>query len=245
MTLSDGMTAVEEGAFSLYRNLETLTIGKDIVSIAKRELNECRLLSSISVSDENPNFQSIDGVLFTNAEYFTLVQYPPHKQDTLYELPEKVIGISEGAFADCANLKTVKFCGKFNDYKDAEVVTGSSAFSAVVSSAFENDTFYGQPLAKDLTAEECPRETTAAAPSSAKANVGLIVGCACGTVVLFVLIAGAVWLRVSSNAKRESIELEEKVSQALNGTLSTVFFDENYVRRYKVSTSTRETQRHG
>ena len=61
---------------------------------------------------------------------------------------------------------------------------------------------------------------------------------------MFVLIAGAVWLRVSSNAKRESIELEEKVSQALNGTLSTVFFDENYVRRYKVSTSTRETQRH-
>ena len=62
--------------------------------------------------------------------------------------------------------------------------------------------------------------------------------------MLFVLIAGAVWLRVSSNAKRESIELEEKVSQALNGTLSTVFFDENYVRRYKVSTSTREKQRH-
>ena len=61
----------------------------------------------------------------------------------------------------------------------------------------------------------------------------MIVGCVCGVAVLAVLVVAAVWFRTSSAAKKKDIELE-KVSQALNGTLSTVFFDKSYVKKYKV-----------
>ena len=149
------------------------------------------------------------------------------KSDAEYEIPAKVVRISNGAFADCKNLETVKFCGELNDYASKEVVTGSSHFSVRVSSAFKDTNFFGQPTTTSLTEEECPRDAT-----SSKSNAGVIAGCVCGVAVLAVLVVAAVWFRMSSTAKKKDIELE-KVSQALNGTLSTVFFDKSYVKKYK------------
>jgi len=81
------------------------------------------------VSDNNPAYSSVDGVLF-NKDKTRLIQYPSSKLGESYEIPETVETIAfaafqyctklhkvlipegvkhikEGAFASCVNLRTV------------------------------------------------------------------------------------------------------------------------------------------
>ncbi|MBR4501704.1 MAG: leucine-rich repeat domain-containing protein [Clostridia bacterium] len=56
--------------------------------------------SGINVDINNNSFSSLDGVLFDKNQY-TLIQYPPLKEDIHYSIPDSVTSIGNGAFAFC------------------------------------------------------------------------------------------------------------------------------------------------
>jgi len=69
------------------------------------EFNRYSGLTSISVSDNNTAYSSVDGVLF-NKTQTTLLRYPRGKQGT-YSIPNSVTSIASGAFGGCTGLISV------------------------------------------------------------------------------------------------------------------------------------------
>lgn len=118
----EGKAVTELMAFSLANAeyLETINIGKNIKTIDVWALTNCPMLKSVNVSEENPNFCSVDGVLYTK-DMSALLAYPNGKTPLKYDAKNNVIGggeivipetvkeIRENAFYLCGNLYSVTF----------------------------------------------------------------------------------------------------------------------------------------
>ena len=69
--------------------------------------DDCTLLTSIEVDENNKYYQSIDGNLYTK-DGKTLIQYALGKSDTFFAIPNHVITIGYGAFDGCSSLVGVE-----------------------------------------------------------------------------------------------------------------------------------------
>ncbi|MBQ8567283.1 MAG: leucine-rich repeat protein [Clostridia bacterium] len=65
------------------------------------------LLKHIEVDANNPNYKSIDGVLYSK-DGKELIRYPSSKDATTFTIPDSVTTIGCAAFYGCANLNTLK-----------------------------------------------------------------------------------------------------------------------------------------
>ena len=86
-------------------SLKTLTIPNSVTNVTFGGRVGCPNLESIVVASDNPNYSSMDGVLF-NKEGSALLRYPAGKQGT-YTIPENVISIANRAFKGCKNLISI------------------------------------------------------------------------------------------------------------------------------------------
>lgn len=66
----------------------------------------CRV-SIIFVDDENPNYQSIDGVLYSK-DGKKIIRYAKAKKDTSFDIPDGVTEIGDFAFFGSKNLEIIK-----------------------------------------------------------------------------------------------------------------------------------------
>lgn len=78
-------------------DLTSVNIGRNVTSIAEDALMSCSSLTEINVDSENPNYSSLDGVLF-NKDKTVLLQYACGKADDVYTVPGGVDGIGYRAF---------------------------------------------------------------------------------------------------------------------------------------------------
>jgi hypothetical protein len=123
VAISDGVTTVGRGAFGDCAALATVQISGSVTSIgdfafagsatvtvpgsvAVIGTNALSRTAYIDVSEDNPSYSSIDGVLF-NKEKTVLIQYPQGRQDTSYIVPSGVTSIGDEAFASSGNLTRV------------------------------------------------------------------------------------------------------------------------------------------
>ncbi len=107
ITVSEGITTFEVYAFSCMPGLTRIEIPKTVVSIETYAfLTECFRLREILVDPDNPNYMTIDNVLFT-ADCQTLITYPLGKTDTAYVIPDGVESIESGAFNCNTRLSSV------------------------------------------------------------------------------------------------------------------------------------------
>ncbi len=82
-----------------------LSIPKSVKKIGFDVHPFCRA-SIIFVDDENPNYKSNDGVLYSK-DGESLIRYPHGKVDSTFTVPGGVTDICERAFEDCPHLKEV------------------------------------------------------------------------------------------------------------------------------------------
>jgi hypothetical protein len=76
----------------------------------------CSKLKEIIVDDRNPEFSSLDGVLFNKTKTL-LIKYPEGKEDANYTIPDTVINIKDEAFFFCKELVNVTLHGRLSDFK--------------------------------------------------------------------------------------------------------------------------------
>lgn len=105
ITIGNSVTSVEERAFLGCENLTSVTIPTSVTSIGENVFCRCKSLRVINVVTDNPNYCSVDGVLF-NKNLTALVRYPARKQG-VYSIPNSVASIEPGAFGYCKGLMSV------------------------------------------------------------------------------------------------------------------------------------------
>ena len=86
VTIPDSVTSIGNGAFVSCYGLTSITIGKGVTTIGDYVFEMCVSLESITVSEENENYSTLDGVLF-NKNKTTLLQYPSSRCNTEYSIP--------------------------------------------------------------------------------------------------------------------------------------------------------------
>ena len=80
-------------------------ISNRVASIGDDAFGDCNSLNSISVVGDNPNYSSIDGVLF-DKQQTKLIRCPGGKQGE-YIIPNSVTSIGDYAFYNCSSLTSV------------------------------------------------------------------------------------------------------------------------------------------
>ena len=105
ITIPQSVTYMDERSFWNCPSLTSLTIPNSVTYIGNGVCSNCPELTSIDVALDNPNYCSIDGVLFNKAKT-TLIQYPAGKQGE-YVVPNSVTNIVRWAFFGCYGLTTL------------------------------------------------------------------------------------------------------------------------------------------
>ncbi len=107
VTIPEKVTSIGAAAFA-FSGLESVTIPEKVTSIGQRAFESCSRLTGLVVNENNPNYSSRDGVLFSK-DGKTLIQFPGGKsgEDGLYVIPGSVKTIGKNAFHNCDALKTV------------------------------------------------------------------------------------------------------------------------------------------
>lgn len=98
------VTSIGNFAFSACNSLTSIEIPKEVVSIGNIPFSSCISLKSITVVIDNPNYASIDGVLYNKAGTI-LIECPVGLNSI--SIPLGVKNIVSGAFSDCTGLTTI------------------------------------------------------------------------------------------------------------------------------------------
>lgn len=119
VVFSKNLERIEEEAFALCKSLKQLNLPEKLKYIGDRNFADCSVqeialpssvqhigegvfsfcdeLKTIKVSENNPNYADIDGVLF-DKEKKTLISYPRGKKEEIYQVPNSVQKIGNTAF---------------------------------------------------------------------------------------------------------------------------------------------------
>lgn len=102
INIPETVTAIGEDAL-FFTSIKNISIPKSVTSIGRDGV--CSLLcESITVADDNPEYSSLDGVLFDKKRE-TIITYPCSKTDSVYIIPDTVKTIASSAFYSNYNLK--------------------------------------------------------------------------------------------------------------------------------------------
>lgn len=103
--ISSNVTSIGHAAF-FNCNLQFVNLPKDIISIEGSAFSGCCKIKSINLDNNNENYKTIDGNLYTK-DGQTLIVYARGKLDTHFEIPNTVTTIEYNAFRGCASLESV------------------------------------------------------------------------------------------------------------------------------------------
>lgn len=100
------VTSIGEMAFLGCTSLKTVKLSTGVAKIEKNAFGSCSALREVQVAKDNPNFSSLDGVLYSKAQD-TLVIYPAAKTDAAYTIPGGVTSVAMYAFSENPYLETL------------------------------------------------------------------------------------------------------------------------------------------
>lgn len=120
ITIPESMTFIGNCAFYGCKSLPQITIPESVTYISKYAFYGCTSLTGIVVEEANPNYSSLDGVLY-NKDKTTLICYPAGKTEASFDIPEGVTAIGSYAFYSCESLTEITI-------PESVTIIGSEAF---------------------------------------------------------------------------------------------------------------------
>lgn len=100
------VTSIGEMAFLGCTSLKSVKLSTGVAKIDKNAFGSCSALQEIQVAKDNPNFSSLNGVLYSKKQD-TLVIYPAAKTDAAYIIPSNVTSVAMYAFSENPYLETL------------------------------------------------------------------------------------------------------------------------------------------
>ena len=118
-TIPSTVTSIGDEAFGDCDSLTSITIPDTVTHIGKSAFSRCNNLVNITVDPNNPNYASIDGVLFNKA-ITELVCYPNGRAGA-YTIPDTVTFVGNFSFIACESLTGITI-------PDSVTIIGDYAF---------------------------------------------------------------------------------------------------------------------
>lgn len=124
--------------------ITSVVIPSSVISIGSI-FSGCTSLAKITVSPDNKNYSSVDGVLF-NKDMTILIRYPEGAVDSSYVVPNSVVEIYSNAFIGCNSIKSITlskglkkiYDGTFANLTNLESVIVQEGVQHIGNKAFEN-----------------------------------------------------------------------------------------------------------
>ena len=143
ITIPDSVTSIGDHAFHNCSGLTSITIPDSVTSIGDHAFYNC--LTSITVSENNKYFSSLNGVLF-NKDKTDLITYPIGNERTEYTIPDSVTSIGNFIFYNCSSLTSITIpdsvtsIGNFAFYNCSSLtsITIPDSVASIGNSAFYN-----------------------------------------------------------------------------------------------------------
>ncbi|MBR5605260.1 MAG: leucine-rich repeat domain-containing protein, partial [Verrucomicrobia bacterium] len=160
-TIPETIREIESGAFEDCKNLLSLTIPAKVAKIVPDALWGCNNLEHIEVDENNPNYRSIEGVLYTK-DGTQLIHYPRAKKTKEYILPGSVVTVLKGAVSN-PHLKKVFIPGEVRLIEEQAFVECEKLEEAIIASSsvvVQPLGFWGCRSLKHLVILEAPKRLT-------------------------------------------------------------------------------------
>ena len=147
VTIPDSLIIIGNRAFENCTGLISITIPNSVTDIYTDVFKNCIGLKEISVSPDNSDYSSQNGILF-NKDKTMLKTYPCGKSETSYTVPSTVVTIGEGAFRYCYNITSVTipdsvtniYSGAFENCTGLTSVTIPNSVTYISDDAFKGCT---------------------------------------------------------------------------------------------------------
>ncbi len=104
-TVPESVTRIDNGAFSHSTSLTLVTIGYKVTWMDYGSFYYCQALTAIQVDGDNPNYASVDGVLYDKG-LTTLIQYPGRRNGP-FTVPTSVTNLASSSFAGSSGLTSL------------------------------------------------------------------------------------------------------------------------------------------
>ena len=101
-----GVTKIGDWSFYGCASLTSVSIPDSVIDIQLNAFEKCVALNEINVDEMNKAYKSDSGVLLNKNET-ELILYPAGKKETIYNIPDSVVTINNGAFENVSALESI------------------------------------------------------------------------------------------------------------------------------------------
>jgi hypothetical protein len=151
--IPNSVTSIGSEAFYQNVSLSTIDIPKSVTSIDGFAFTGCKNLTEFTSDVSNPNFTTVDGVLF-NKNQTTLISYPAGKSGD-YLIPTSCTSIGVGAFSSATNLTAITIPATITSIGESAFFQCVKLTSIIIPStvtSIGNSAFSGCTGLKSITA---------------------------------------------------------------------------------------------
>lgn len=125
------VTSIAAMAFYGCTTVTAVQIPSSVRSIGDLAFSACTNLAYVSVSEGNPSYRDVDGVLYT-VDLRTLLVYPPMRTGVRMTITTATVEIRDMAFFGCTYLKRIAYAGTAEEWEQIRI--GSKNYSLTAAS---------------------------------------------------------------------------------------------------------------